>query len=587
MRLVNVALAVGLVLTLPQASESQQVSEHSTPSDVRKFLGPPRDVRIDGNRTTWRYGGANPREIVFVDGRASGTGTTSTAPTSSPRDEPVVCVRQNDNQYHLPNCPSLKGQGFRFLKLSDVDSKYAPHAECNAPQRPNSAKDSNAAASALPPASTYKEAHGLAIYHARNNRPEAAFEYAAACLTMKPGDKGCLAIQRDTKIKVVALLHQKLRAVAPTDVHLRRTLAFQGTRIDPSDSVFTAAVNAASTDMNRVIEGTRSYVLDLHAGRTTPLPAELAVYADTMPEVALGVSEYAFHSAIADIDVTLARRDFAEALQRLNQFSGHPEYEQILDRGRKAAHADFESRWLQARSGGSLAALDQFISDLSRFQTSIAEDQAIKTRDEALTIAAQVLKSGVTRTQSLDSASARILAIGLSHTAPALSAAIGSRFSEIVGIDPGVDIAYSVNVTVAECPVLTNLALLQNTQPALTSPLRIGQASKLAFSVQSVRCAVETIPLPPEPLTSKYVASYQQDQNPRYVQLQSELQQAQVRLTQLKIQNALNPAANVWAALANGIAEGACPGQRQQSSGSARGDPTLRRSAGRTGIYGV
>ena len=55
------------------------------------------------------------------------------------------------------------------------------------------------------------------------------------------------------------------------------------------------------------------------------------------------------------------------------------------------------------------------------------------------------------------------------------------------------------------------------------------------IEMAGVRCVVKDSQEPPEPVSSNYVASYQQEVNPLYVQLQSQLQQAQIEYAKLKV----------------------------------------------------
>src|SRR5580704_13122427 len=110
----------------------------SSPGDVRRLLGLPVEVVIDGSTTTWRYGDMNhPREVTFKDGRVrSEPGALKTSIES----DPVVCLRSNDEMYHTAECPSLRGQGYTSRKLSDVDlTKFTPDPKCNPPRRPSRA----------------------------------------------------------------------------------------------------------------------------------------------------------------------------------------------------------------------------------------------------------------------------------------------------------------------------------------------------------------------------------------------------------------------------------------------------------------
>ena len=67
------------------------------------------------------------------------------------------------------------------------------------------------------------------------------------------------------------------------------------------------------------------------------------------------------------------------------------------------------------------------------------------------------------------------------------------------------------------------------------------QGGEVAVELTDVRCDLYTVVSDPQPAPSSYVSGYQQLANPRYAQIQAQLQQAQAALSRLQLQKALSP----------------------------------------------
>jgi hypothetical protein len=149
-----------------------------------------------------------------------------------------------------------------------------------------------------------------------------------------------------------------------------------------------------------------------------------------------------------------------------------------------------------------------------------------------------------------------VFAIGLKNSAPTVAILLADRLPDLTGSTSQVDVTYRTDESGMECVELKSGIFAQSTKPQLPRPFVLGNSGEVAFVVTNIRCTVETTQGRPEPVSSRYVASYLQEQNPRYVQLQTDLQAAVVRLAQLKQEHALNPPNNVFSGIAYGLAEG-------------------------------
>lgn len=90
--------------------------------------------------------------------------------------------------------------------------------------------------------------------------------------------------------------------------------------------------------------------------------------------------------------------------------------------------------------------------------------------------------------------------------------------------------------------------------PANVEPNAVSPAMSVAVSAE---CRVESDTSEPRSTPSSYEIGQNQRANPDYVQLQTELQAAQVNLADIKLKNTLNPPVGAWAGVAAGAAEAA------------------------------
>jgi hypothetical protein len=151
---------------------------------------------------------------------------------------------------------------------------------------------------------------------------------------------------------------------------------------------------------------------------------------------------------------------------------------------------------------------------------------------------------------------ATVLRATVQRQLPVMSALPNFPWGEILGAGA----RPTISVAVSEDESCKGSGLSSPVQSALraAAPLVLEHAAAekadLQFAV-SLSCDTHTVDATPEPVPSSYVVGQQQYANPEYTQVLAELQAAQTELSNLKVQQALAPAQNGWAAAANAVSE--------------------------------
>jgi hypothetical protein len=469
----------------PSLAEAQRVSNNATPGEISTALGVPAEVIVDTTRTTWRYA---QRDILFVNGRT------------------VVQSDQRDN-------------------TGTVDSGSTTYQ------------------------TKYPQLHGMAIYSWSKRDAETALPWAERCLSVKPGDKDCTAIKIGARQMIVARLRQRLQAMPQIDLYGRRALLAQAATIDPADKSLATDTDAITIELHHLDELVHTYVTSLHSSAFSPLPNELAQYTDTVPEMMVAAAETALHSAIARAEDQLVRNNPTAAHATLTSFAANREAKPILVRIHDVTRSNLNAELNQARTAGSVPALEQFAVRLDRFKGPLSDDEVARLHAEVRTTTVDLLNARTSTFQLSDPASARVFAVGLRNSAPTLAKALER---------PLVNVTFDVDRAGISC---SELMIDDIAKPQLSYPFFVGNPADIAFVMQSVRCSVKTTQGTPQPVSSNYTATYQQDQNPQYMQLQSALQQARAAYNQLIQNRALNPPVGPFAAALYGMAEGRALGR--------------------------
>jgi S1-C subfamily serine protease len=119
--------------------------------------------------------------------------------------------------------------------------------------------------------------------------------------------------------------------------------------------------------------------------------------------------------------------------------------------------------------------------------------------------------------------------------------------------------ASSVSISVQWKPeppcASVSTAALQSVRGSLPDVVRESPAAGMTLLVEA-ECSSEDQVGDREPIASAYISGHQQFTNPDFVAAQLALQQAQQRLSELKLKNALHPPVGAWAGAAAGLQEG-------------------------------
>jgi hypothetical protein len=133
-------------------------------------------------------------------------------------------------------------------------------------------------------------------------------------------------------------------------------------------------------------------------------------------------------------------------------------------------------------------------------------------------------------------------------------------WGELAGVEPLLPVRLVVTLDSSCGSVLQSAELNAGLARAIPFARLGGNAAPVRMKVEAT-CDSATTRGQSQAVPSVYRAATQQTVNPEYVQAQSALQAAQVRLAQVRLKWALNPPANAWSGAAKGIEEAAATGE--------------------------
>jgi S1-C subfamily serine protease len=481
-----------------QSAASASVAQAGErPRDVRSHLGVPLEIRSIGNTTTWRYGASNASDVRFVDGIVEGTAASAAA------------------------APGL---------------------------------DSNRLA----------EVQGLAQYNVARRQPELALRYAQRCLVLDPRNKACAGVLSEIRPQLKMSFDAQLNAVPTNDLYGQlRILKHATTVFGPEDTTYPARLKDVTDQIETVRHETSSFVESVRRREATVLPPNVAAVVDTVPEAMLAVSSLELQAIASKASTALARNDLQDAYRTLvPRYSTRPEVKELLEQIHEKAAAELTDSLGRVKESGSIDGVARFLGALEGNRGLVTEEAIKQAQRDAETLAIDLLKSRVPNSQFGNPASARVFAAALQHSAPVLVSALGNRLTAVVGAVPAVAARVRLDRVAFNCPDVAPVVAESIALKATTLRPFVNSASAdINIETSSVRCAVKDTQDVPEPISATYVASYQQEVNPLYVQLQSQLQQAQIEYANLKADHAANPPNNGWTGAAYGLAEGLSQGR--------------------------
>ena len=244
----------------------------------------------------------------------------------------------------------------------------------------------------------------------------------------------------------------------------------------------------------------------------------------------------------------MASRQFGRAFLSLEKYVDDQEVRPTVRRLTTLATESIEAS-LDTSENHGLVELERLLFDLGPLLSYLPDsDQAVeRIHNEAQAIIRRLLGSSYPMSPATHRAVEEIAL----RDAPNLKALLRS---EAV---PANTVSVTVDPVSGNCGQLmqaTDLRthIVQSLPPWLA--VTDGTASA-TLRLEAVGCATESVTSDPRPVSSTYIASYQQTVNPIYVQLQEELRQAQVQLVEAR-RRAEAPFASVYAGVAVGLASG-------------------------------
>lgn len=392
----------------------------------------------------------------------------------------------------------------------------------------------------------------LALFHSRNGSPERALHFANECLLLKPGDKDCLSLQYENRTKFIDATRQRLQQIPENDLYARRDIIARAGMIDPSSKAFAQDATSVDAELERLVRLSNEYVTRIHSSAGfSPLPGEIARHAETVPQVMSAVIEADIHWAATSAEVALAKNDFSAAYAAINPVAHHAEATLLVSKVHDAARTRLDGE-IRALDVSNLRQVETFIAGIDRFKGPVEDSELDSIRSEVFQRTADSITERMAKLGLSESASARVVVAALRNAAPQLTTLLATTLAAIPHIAPEVPARLDFDQNGFACAELSNPK--DTRYPSeWPYPFVNSQTSDVRFVIQSVRCASETKVSPPEPVGSQYIATYQQDTNPEYLSLQTDLQIALNNLAQLKGQHAVNPANNAWSAVADSL----------------------------------
>jgi hypothetical protein len=415
---------------------------------------------------------------------------------------------------------------------------------------------SNSQSPAQPPPapSSLNNLRGLAMYHSRRGDPEQALHFANQCLLMKQGDKDCLALQSDNRAKFIDHTRQRLKQSPANDPYARRDIIAGARLIDPSSNAFAGDAASVDAELERLVALSNEYVTRLHSLGYSPLPAEIERHGETVPQVMSAIREEEIHRRMTAAEAALAKNDFSGAYTTITSVAHHVEAAPVVTKVHDAARTSLDGE-LHALNVSNLQQVEVFIAGVDRFTGPLGGSELDSIRSDVLQRTARSITDRIRTLGLNDSASARVVVAALRNVAPQLMTSL-SRVLETIPHNAPEVLARLDFDQKGSCRELSDPKDSRYASK-LPSPFVNSAAGDVHFAIQNVRCASETKVTPPEPVGSQYIATYQQDTNPEYLKLQTDLQVALNNVAQLKVQHASQPANNAFSAIANGVSEAA------------------------------
>jgi len=389
-----------------------------------------------------------------------------------------------------------------------------------------------------------EQLRGQALYHLTKNRLLSAIAVANECLKRKPKDKQCLTTAAEARRSLEKQTLNKLSRLAETDLYGRRALLTAAAAALPEQ--FRSQLVQVNARLSSTITSVQQHIAGLHDGRLALLPDELAELIDSVPEVMAAAIETDLHFALRDARQYVDSRQWSSARRALETFAASSEAAPVVEEISREAHKQLSR---QSENARDLESLNTFVQALSAFEDAVSPDLLKEVRSGAERRAKAMFAD---RYPGMNSeAGSRVVAAAARRVYPAL---------DYARVPTAASLTFDIASDSCDTPRDFSIEVREAIEISLPPGFTASETADFSVGVRNLTCRVVTQTADPTPRNSSYIATYQQDVNPDYTALQTELQQAQARLTQLQIDQAANPPSGAWAGLAAGIAKGAAQG---------------------------
>ena len=357
-------------------------------------------------------------------------------------------------------------------------------------------------------------------------------------------------------------------------------------------SCLNEALAIATTQWNRVTptigSASEADLMDVHRlfeafHRVSPTVQRIVDWRDAIAQKLIALSatriasirqtfvERQISSAAAAAAMALRRKDFGEVARVAATSPPDPRISAILADATQQAEASAKEGIAVAKSFSELSAAAERVSAAEPLLGTMRSEELRKNLFR--TIGERLQQVAGIRT--LTPMTARVLREYVPvEIATLLPLRDDNRWSEVLAGVNGrlpVRLEVRVNTGCGDLPAETVRTGLQLVVPGLSFV-----STEADFELTATAdCAAAITRGEPVERSSVYQASFQQVVNTDYIQLQTQLDAAQVHLAQVRLKWALNPPQNTWSGVAKGIEEGAAIGAVNSLTGRLRETPPL------------
>jgi hypothetical protein len=376
-----------------------------------------------------------------------------------------------------------------------------------------------------------------AIAARRAGQLDEAERAARECLDRKPKNATCLVIARDVTALRLKALREQADSLDPADLPARYRVAQAALRLDSTPAWAREMEASAESTMRRVRERARVHVEeasrpDAPPGALAEWPASLREYLHFMPELT-ELQDSAIQRLLDSAGEPKSVEEYAQALAATMPCAGHPLAVKVTE-WRTAVVDLVESSVRQATETRRREHIGEAARRLEILAAWLPEDDAAEAQRLLTAAGTAAIRAALPkRPPGSGPAWARVvqeLVLGTLRTAT-----LGDvPWKQLVGAAPQMPVKVMMVATLdpACTSAVDTRQLTARVATAWPPSFSRGDdaGTAIQFEIFEVACRVGTEESGEEPIPSTYTVSYQQHDNPRYLQLREALQRAEALL---------------------------------------------------------